>query len=591
MVQGPKGTLSYGPLNFCQAPAGVTFNALTTDASSFVWDFNDGTTVNNTDSVITHQYDNAGRYVPKLMLVDNEGCRVPVQGIDTIKFSKATAQFQFPDTNVCSNGRVTFINTSTSADSIINYHWNFGDGSVADNIMNPVHNYPAEGIYYPSLTVRTISGCTDSFTTAVPVRVALSPDVAINASSVSGCMPLAISFNGLMNNTAVPVAQWKWDFANGNISAEQNPLSQTYLTANSYRVKLTATGSNGCKKIITKNIVVHPSPAVRVSGNRDICKGASTILTASGAASYIWAAAEGTVSCLNCTSTLVVPQVTTSYTVKGTNELGCNTSDTVTVNVAQPIHITYNNTAAVCAGSKITLQVSGAEVYEWSPSAGLNSSSSSSPLAQPAATTTYKVVGKNANGCFSDSSFITVNVNALPAIDAGTDKTITAGASTELIPVVSTDVTEVMWSPTGDVFRNADNAITVKPTITTEYTAKAKTASGCIALDKIKVTVINDDPTGGVFVPNTFSPNGDGVNDIFYPRSAGSIKVNRLRILNREGAVVFEKTNFYTNDASSGWDGTLRGSMLAIDVYVYGLDIIAADGKPKKIIGNVSLIR
>jgi gliding motility-associated-like protein len=287
----------------------------------------------------------------------------------------------------------------------------------------------------------------------------------------------------------------------------------------------------------------------------------------------------------------VVPQVTTAYTVKGINDFGCNTSDTVTVKVAQPFNITYYNTAAVCAGSKVALHAGGAEVYEWSPSAGLNNSSSSSPLAQPAATTTYKVVGKNANGCFSDSGFITVNVNALPAIDAGADKTITAGASAELIPVLSADVTEVMWSPTGDIFRNADNAITVKPTITTEYTATAKTASGCTALDKIKVTVINDDPTGGVFVPNTFSPNGDGVNDIFYPRSAGSIKVNRLWILNREGVVVFEKTNFYTNDASSGWDGTLRGSRLAIDVYVFGMDIIAADGRPKKIIGNVSLIR
>ncbi len=591
IVQGPKGSLRYGPLSFCQAPAGVSFTALTTDAASFVWDFNDGTTVNNTDSVITHLYTDAGQFVPKLMLVDNEGCRVPVQGIDTIKFANVAAQFQFPDASVCSDKNILFTNTSSSADSIINYRWSFGDGTITDNIINPLHNYPAEGIYYPSLTVRTVSGCADTFTTAVPVRVALSPDVSINTSSASGCMPFDVSFNGMMNSVAVPVTHWQWDFSNGNVSTTQNPVAQTYATANSYAIQLTATGSNGCKKTVTKNIQVNPLPAIQVTGNRDICKGSSTTLTATGAGSLQWLSVDGTMSCSSCTSTILSPQATTDYVIKGTNDLGCIAVDTITVKVAQPFNIIYSSTAKVCAGLPTTLQVSGAEVYEWYPSTGLSNAASSSPLAQPAATTIYKVIGKNANGCFSDSGFITVNVNAAPTIDAGEDKTINAGTSTELIPVVSQDVSQVIWSPTGDVFRNAENAITVKPTITTEYIATAKNAAGCMATDKIKVTVNNPDPTGGIFVPNTFSPNADGANDIFYPRAAGSIKINRLRILNREGVIVFEKTNFYTNDMAAGWDGTLRGSKLAIDVYVYGIEITGTDGKPKVISGNVSLIR
>ncbi len=591
IVQGPKGSFRYGPLNFCQAPAGVTFTALTTDASSFVWDFNDGATVSNNDSVITHLYNDAGQFVPKLMLVDNEGCRVPVQGIDTIKFANVTAQFQLPDTSVCSDKNILFTNTSSSADSIINYRWNFGDGTITDNIINALHNYPSEGIYYPTLTVRTISGCADTFTTAVPVRVALSPDVLINASSTSGCMPFAVSFNGVMNSVVVPVTHWQWDFSNGNVSTAQNPAAQTYAIANSYAVQLTATGSNGCKRIITKNIMVNPLPAIQVTGNRDICRGNSTTLTANGAGSLQWFSADVTMSCSNCTSTILSPQATTDYIIKGTNDFGCIAADTITVKVAQPFSINYNSTAKVCAGLPTTLQVSGAEVYEWYPSTGLSNAASSSPLAQPAATTTYKVIAKNANGCFSDSGFITVNVNAVPTVDAGEDKIINAGTSTELIPVVSQDVSQVIWSPTGDIFRNADNAITVKPTITTEYIATAKNAAGCMATDKIKVTVNNQDPTAGIFVPNTFSPNGDGANDIFYPRAAGSVKINRLRILNREGVIVFEKANFYTNDIAAGWDGTLRGSKLAIDVYVYGIEITGTDGKPKVISGNVSLIR
>ena len=167
IVKGPKGTLSYGPLNFCKAPVAVVFTAHTTDAVAFTWDFNDGATVNNTDSFISHQYSNAGLFMPKIMLVDNAGCRVPVQGLDTIKFTGLTAQFQRADTNTCNDGHVLFTNTTLSADSIVNYHWNFGDGSFAENITNPVHDYPSQGMYYPSLTVRTLSGCTDSFRTAV----------------------------------------------------------------------------------------------------------------------------------------------------------------------------------------------------------------------------------------------------------------------------------------------------------------------------------------------------------------------------------------------------------------------------------------
>lgn len=589
-VKGPKGALSYGPLNFCQAPATITFSAITTDATSFTWDFSDGTTVNSTDSVITHQYNNGGFFIPKLMLVDNEGCKVPVQGGDTIRFAGLTAQFRYTDTSVCSDSHILFSNTTSSADSIVNYHWTFGDGSSADNIINPLYAYTAEGTYYPSLSVRTVSGCTDSFRAVIPVRVALTPDVSIRSSNSSGCTPVAISFNGMVN-TGVAVSQWQWDFGNGNISADQNPIAQTYTASNNYTVKLTATGSNGCKKTVTKNIEAYPLPLIQITGEKNICKGASTILTASGAASYVWLSADDPVSCISCASTLVSPQATTTYVVTAVSATGCTAIDSITINVAQPISLKYDNTARVCAGSTIQLRASGASVYEWSPSAGLNSTSVSSPAAQPANNIQYKVVGKDSQGCFSDTGFINVQVDPVPTVGAGEDRSVAAGMSIELIPTVSQDVTEVTWSPTGGIFRNADYSITVKPMVAAEYTVLAKNAFGCSATDRIQVSVINEDPHNALFIPNTFSPNADGANDIFYPRAAGSIKINRFKIMSREGTTVFEKTNFYTNDAAAGWDGTYRGTRLLTDIYIYVMEITGADGKPTIIPGNVSLVR
>lgn len=590
-VKGPKGALTYGPLNFCQAPSLVTFAAITTDATSFIWDFNDGATITNSDSLLTHQYNDEGNFVPKLMLVDNEGCRVPVQGRDTIRLKQLKARFRFADTSACSNGQVAFINTTLAADSITSFRWNFGDGSYADNIENPSHNYTSEGIYYPSLKVITVSGCTDSFTTAMPVRVALLPAVSVRSSAVEGCMPFAVSFNGISDNPQLPVTAWQWDFANGNNSSVQDPAAQLFSSAGNYTVTLTATGSNGCSKTVTKSILIHASPALEVTGQRTVCKGDNTTLIATGASSYLWSSTEGQVSCSSCASPLVSPAATASYMVKGTNEFGCSAFDTITVRVAQPFELTYANTANTCEGAGVRLNVSGADLYEWAPSAGLSSSNTASPMAQPAATTRYRVIGKDTNGCYSDTAMITVTVNAVPTIDAGADKLLTAGASAELVPVVSEDVNEVKWSPTGGVFRNAGFAVTVKPLITTEYTATAKNTNGCIATDKITVTVSNTDPAAGLFIPNTFSPNADGANDIFYPRAGSSIKVNRLKIMNRQGATVFDRANFYTNDATAGWDGTVRGVKQSIDVYIYAIEIIGLDGKSKVVSGNVSLVR
>ena len=93
----------------------------------------------------------------------------------------------------------------------------------------------------------------------------------------------------------------------------------------------------------------------------------------------------------------------------------------------------------------------------------------------------------------------------------------------------------------------------------TEYTV-SKNSGGCAAKDKVTVFVICNG--NNVFVPDLFSPNGDGVNDIFYPRGNGLFKVKGLKIFNRWGEAVFEKNSFNANDPAAGWDGMFRGTKL-----------------------------
>ena len=87
------------------------------------------------------------------------------------------------------------------------------------------------------------------------------------------------------------------------------------------------------------------------------------------------------------------------------------------------------------------------------------------------------------------------------------------------------------------------------------------------------------------------APNGDGNNDIFYPRGTGLFSIKTLRIFNRWGEVVFEKNGFMPNDAGAGWNGTVKGMKQNPDVFVYTVDILCDNSSLLTLKGNVALIR
>ena len=94
-----------------------------------------------------------------------------------------------------------------------------------------------------------------------------------------------------------------------------------------------------------------------------------------------------------------------------------------------------------------------------------------------------------------------------------------------------------------------------------------------------------------VFIPNTFSPNGDGRNEIFYPKGTGLFRIKSMRIFNRWGEVVFENKEFAANDASAGWNGTFKGKVASSDVYIYTMEILCENNAIIPFKGNVTLLR
>lgn len=584
-VRGPYGSFTYGGLSGCQ-PLVVNFRATTRDRISFIWDFNDGTTSATADSVISHTYTTPGEYLPKMILRDAAGCLVPISGTDTIRVFGVAPNFSFNAQPLCDQGTVQFANSTSGNDVVTGYQWNFGDGMTSTQ-QNPSHNYTTTGIYYPQLIVQTLTGCTDSINSTTPVTIVASPQGQI-AQTANGCSALSVTFNGSLTVPDTSAITWDWALGNGNTSALQDPPNQVYSIAGTYPIRLIITNSSGCRDTITSSVEAYAIPVINAGIDTMICQGRGITINASGAATYSWSPGLG-LSCSDCPSPLATPANETNYIVTGTSVNGCSNRDSIKVSVKYPFQMLNSPGDTLCVGESLRLTASGAHTYSWTPATGLNNPAAASPVASPTRTTTYTVVGTDDRNCFTDTAFIPLIVYNIPTVEAGIDKTINVGQTIDLVPVISSDVIDAKWTPTGAIFRNIFPGITVKPRETTTYRVTVNNQGGCTATDQLVVNVICNG--ANIFIPNTFSPNADGMNDLFYPRGNGVFSIKNLKVYTRWGEVVFEKSNFQANDTNFGWDGTFKGRSLNPDVFVFIVEVLCDNNTPITFKGNVALIK
>ena len=147
-----------------------------------------------------------------------------------------------------------------------------------------------------------------------------------------------------------------------------------------------------------------------------ICEGEDAVITFSGASTYSWFPSTYLNTTVGSTVT-IMPQDTITYTITGQNASGCTDEATFFVDFlpAPTINLSAIN-SFVCDGDNIMINASGADSYEWYPSASLNSNNGSNVMASPLIATLYTAVGTATNGC-KDSSDITISVNPLPVLN------------------------------------------------------------------------------------------------------------------------------------------------------------------------------
>jgi gliding motility-associated-like protein len=200
----------------------------------------------------------------------------------------------------------------------------------------------------------------------------------------------------------------------------------------------------------------------------------------------------------------------------------------------------------------------------------------------------YQVRVEDDNGCTWSETLRVEDPEEL-IIDLGPDISVRLGDSVEIIPVTTVPVTSFSWQPT--TFMDCPECFEqrIYPTHSNQYTLLAMTSDGCSDTDEILITVSKDRP---IFIPNIFSPNRDGENDLFEVYPGQSVEIIRtMKLYDRWGELVFEVDDIVQDMTNYGWDGTLRGEPMKMGVYIYFLDVVFKDGRKEVISGDVILAR
>ena len=558
-------------------PLNVVFTNTTTGAATYSWTFGTGG-----GSSLQHPveiFTDPGLYNVTMIATSNQGCKDTAEA--TVNVLGYAGGLTYTPVSGCEPLTVDFTATIVNVPSLI---WDFSDGVTVPATSPTIsHTYTTPGAYVPKLILSDGLGCLNSSEGLDTIKV---DGILPGFLSTPLCVYTPIEFTDTSFSFFSPIASRYWSFNNGQgTSTSANPTYQ-FSAPGAYPVTLIVTNANGCKDTLVKNVVINPLPVVTAGPDTTICPGDVAALTANGAVAYAWEPLSD-VTCPTCQATSTSPTSPSTFTVTGTDINGCVNRDSVMVNIQYITTSFVDPGGEICEDSLIQLRAWGAQTYEWKPAEFLDDHTSPEPIATPDTTTIFTVYGWEGS-CPPDSHKIRVTVHPKPVVSAGADRTIIAGKSV-MLNIAGTGMHTFLWSPGETLTCTTCSNPTASPDVTTTYRVLVTSIHGCKASDTVAVKILCDESQ--VFIPNLFSPNGDGQNDRFFPRGEGLKEIRSLRIYNRWGELVYQRSGMLLNDEASGWDGTQNGRELNPDVFVYVMEGVCITGDAITWKGDVTLMR
>jgi gliding motility-associated-like protein len=515
-------------------------------------------------------------------LVSTSGSPILVEGCDSAALTitrKIILGTALPDTiNLQYQGTATNGVDYNTLPTQITFTANVNDTVKTLNLY-AVQDGLAEGTEF--IKIYVLSGCSQLITDSIIIEVKDSLQFSLFNVDTAICLGNTVNINGIKDSGL----NMAWTPPSGvmNPGNFQTSITPTQIGSQYYSV----TASYGNCSPVTKGftITTDPVPVITPLSDLELCEGETVdinaIVTPSFNYNISWVPSSGLINTNGYNPTFVgTTSQTIDFTVTSPNA-GCTATDQFFVQVWPFAQGNIMDDTLVCSGQPVELWVTGGNgLYQWYPAGNLSCEFCSNPIATGLGTTTYSVILLDPHGCQDTLDVIVENHPPFNLVLHNNDTTIYMGESVQLF---ASGAPYYYWSPTEYLGFSQSHDPVATPLSDITYTVTGVSQlQGCPQSDSVRIKVIMQD----VFVPNAFSPNGDGLNDVFRVIARKLIQVQEFRIYNRWGQEVF-----FTKDISTGWNGTYKGVKQDPGVYYYMMRVAYPTGRTDFLKGDFTLVR
>jgi gliding motility-associated-like protein len=528
----------------------------------------------STDPTLTYSFGDTGLYTIHLVINKNQQCSDSASTKVRV-YPGFKADFSF--SGICINKPTDFIDASHSVYGVVkSWTWQFADvgNGTRSALQNPSYTFQQQGQWPVQLIATDSKGCVD--TAVRNVSIVTKPPIVLSARDTLICKGDSLTLH------AIGEGNFTW-MPHPNIVAVNGPQVVVDPPVTSFYSVLL--DDQGC--INSDSVLVRVVDHVSLSGLHDtvICAGDPVFLRGvSNGLHFRWTPAA-LVNDPQSLNTEAQPQNSTLFQLVAS--IGhCSASGSVTVTtVPFPIARAGADTV-ICYHSPAQLHgfVNGT-TFTWFGAGGDSFSNTLNPVVSPLQTSTFVLQAFDTLGCPKPGRD-TVVVTVLPKINpsAGHDTAVVVGQPLQL---QATGGTSFTWEPGTNLSAvHASDPIAVfsEPTNGVLYKVLVYNEAGCADSAQIIIKVFSTQPI--VFVPNAFTPNHDGKNDVLRPIAAGMQRIVEFAVFNRWGQLIFT-----TNIEGKGWDGRVNGLDQATGTYTWLVKAVDYKGQSYFQKGVVTLIR
>ncbi|MFK7774392.1 MAG: choice-of-anchor L domain-containing protein [Saprospiraceae bacterium] len=496
----------------------------------------------------------------------------------------------------CDISSIVLDGSSSQPIGNVSYSWTTIGGNILSgaNTANPEVDDDGE---YILLVTNLINGCTET------QSIFIQQDLDVPQVNIANPLVLTCDLTETIldaGNSSQGNYSYQWTTINGVIVSGATTLNPLINQIGTYQLVVTDLGSN-CMNEASITVLENTTPPIAEAGIADMldCQTISVSLNGSGSSSganftYEWSTGNG--NFIGGTTTISTEvDFAGNYNLEVTNiQNGCTATDFVIVeaDVNTPSGIIYSIDLPECHGDQGSIIIEtvdgGTAPYVYSID-GINYYSGHIFTVEAG---DYTLYAQDALGCETQIDFeipelapVEILLDAEATIDLGDDYQISTFTN-----IPTSDIASISWTPSHHL--SCDDCLNPKVEQLFEnatYTVTIVNNNGC----KTKATInINVDKARAIYIPNVFTPNGDGENDVFmiYAGDLSQIKqINTFMIYDRWGATIFKATDFSPMDPQYGWDGIFKGESMNPQVFVYWAEIEFIDGLKVMYKGDVAL--